>query len=355
MNTDIDSQIEELMEYGHFPVVVACIIKNNEIVWSEAYGYSRYYLKKEATIDAVFPIGSVTKSVNAVAVMQLNEKGLIDLDNDVSEYLGFDLKNPKHPDVNITCRMLLAHQSSLKDTILNYYFFNKLVIRPENWLKFYVKNSKRWYDYAPGEEVCYATLGNNILGVIIEKVSKQSFEDYVQEHIFDPLQMENTSFYFSRYDSDKLAGLYVWKKGIYFRMPHRQYKKIEFAGGGALSTIEDVSHFLIMHLNGGVYNGTRILSEESVEEMHRVQYPGSYDDGFLHGFGWYSKGSIGGHGGRFHGAGTEMKMRYTDKTGVIFFWNQYPFEKWYFKSVPSKITQTIAAIGNSLFEKADEL
>ena len=102
-DNNIDDRIEEAMEYGHFPAVVACIIKNNEIVWSEAYGYSRYYLRKEATINTAFPIASITKSVTAVAVMQLNETGLIDLDTDVSEYLGFDLKNPKHPGANITC------------------------------------------------------------------------------------------------------------------------------------------------------------------------------------------------------------------------------------------------------------
>lgn len=354
-DNNIDGQIEESMEYGHFPAVVACIIKNNEIVWSEAYGYSRYYLRKEATINTVFPIASVTKSVTAVAVMQLNETGLIDLDTDVSEYLGFDLKNPKHPEVNITCRMLLAHQSSLKDTILNYHIFNRLLFRPEIWLNFYVRNPKIWHDYAPGEDVCYATLGNIILGVIIEKASKQPYEDYVQEHILDPLQMKNSSFYYSFYSRDELAGFYVWQTGIYFKFPYIQAKKIEFPGGGLISTLEDLSHFLIMHLNNGVYDGVRILEESSVEEMHRVQYPGFYDDGFLHGFGWYSNGSIGGHGGRSVGAGAEMKMRDTDNVGVIFFWNQYPWVKWCFHSVPTEIDQAIASIQNSLFEKADEL
>ena len=143
--------------------------------------------------------------------------------------------------------------------------------------------------------------------------------------------------------------------GTYLRFPYIQAKKIEFPGGGLISTIEDLSHFLIMHLNNGVYDGVKILEESSVEEMHRVQYPESYDGGPMHGFGWYSNGTIGGHGGRAGGAGAEMKMRDTDNVGIIFFWNQYPWVKWYFNSVPEEIKQAIVSIRNSLFEKADEL
>lgn len=352
---DFDSKIEDLMEYGHFPSVVACIIKNNTIAWSEAYGYSKYYIKKEATVDTVFPIASITKSVTAVAIMQLNETGQIGLDDDVNDYLDFDLKNPNYPTIPITFRMLLAHQSSLIDTIKNFYFFSMCFLNPEFWLRFYVKNPKIWYDYTPGEDVCYATLGNIILGYILEKVTGQTYEDYCQEHIFDPLQMKNSSFYFSFFDKGELSGFHVWRNGFYIPVPHIQMKSVTFSGGGLISTLSDLSHFLLMHINGGVYDGVRILSEESVEEMHRAQYPGSYDGGFLHGFGWYSNNSIGGHGGRYHGAGAEMKMRDTDNAGVIFFWNQFSFFDWCDKNVLPEINKAIVGIEKVLFEKADEL
>jgi len=363
---DFDSRIENLMRHGHMPSLVTCIVKNNTLVWAKGYGYADRSIlhKRKATPDTVYPIASITKSITATAIMQLNETGLIGLDDNVSEYLTFDLKNPKYPDVNITFRMLLAHQSSLADTTVRFLMIFTILKIPHDRLNEYFLPGKSlysprvWNDYAPGEDVCYSTMGTEILGCLVEQITHQSFEDYCQEHIFEPLKMRNTSFYFSDFDKDKLACLYLWMAGVYLPMPYVESSYL--AGGGLKTTISDLSHFLIMHTDSGIYDGVRILKEKSVEEMHRAQYPDSYDEGYNHGFGWYLKNfsdgeTYGGHGGIYSGARAIMRMRYSDNVGVLYFWNQNSFLLTHFNHTRPEQKEARIGIEKALFEKADEL
>ena len=360
---DFDEKIENLMLQGHMPSLVACIVKNNTVVWSKGYGFYDYYKKKNATVDIVYPVASISKSITATAIMQLNETGLIGLDDNVSEYLPFDLKNPKYPGVNITFRMLLAHQSSLADTIVRFtIYFSFLQVTYDKLDDYLLPDGafyqpRVWNDYPPGENVTYSTVGFEILGYLVEQITQQSFVDYCQENIFEPLQMKNTSFFFSNFDKDKLACLYFWVGGIYFKLPRIQTRS--YAGGGLKTTISDLSHFLIMHTSSGVYGGVRILREESVEEMHRFQYPGCYDEGFLHGLGWYLKNfsdgeTYGGHGGNHQGARAVMRMRYSDRVGVAYFWNQNSFFLMHLKLIREEEEDARMEIEKALFEKADE-
>jgi CubicO group peptidase (beta-lactamase class C family) len=133
------------------------------------------------------------------------------------------------------------------------------------------------------------------------------------------------------------------------------------AGGGLKTTALDLSNYLIMHANGGVYNGVRILSEDSVEEIHKKQYPDSYDGICRHGFGWYSwikndtGEEFGGHMGGYRGAQALMHLRYSDNVGVIMLWNQN--SNFLNKIGISRVQEKEARkeIERKLFEKADEL
>jgi CubicO group peptidase (beta-lactamase class C family) len=359
-----DNRIEELMAHGHFPGLSVCIVKNNKMVWAKGYGYAdlRPLQKRKPTAETVYPIASVSKSFAATAIMQIveNESYDFNLDGDVSRYLPFDLKNPKYPDVNITSRMLLAHQSSMKNLGVFHSVYCNLLKNPINWLKYHFKKPNSWFDYAPGENVFYTTLDINLLGYIVQNVTKQSYADYCQEHIFKPLKMNKTSFSFSNYNKNECSRRYVWGVGFYFIAPNIEVSEIMYPGGGAISTVSDLSHYLIMHANGGVYDGIRILSEKSVEEMHRAQYPDSLDRGHHHGLGWYFKtypdGEIyGGHGGTHPGVFSIMKMRYSDKVGVICIRNQNFYLTSAFKCRRSEEKEAAKEIINALFDKADEL
>jgi CubicO group peptidase (beta-lactamase class C family) len=370
VDEDFNEKIEELMKKAHAPSLVACIVKNNTMVWSNAYGKYKYYRNKIASKDVIYAIGCITKSFTSTAIMQLNESGLIGLDDNVSEYLDFDLKNPKYPDINITFRMLLAHQSSLakpgKRLNLIFYWLRKPIEKIGEYFteggRYYRKNV--WNDYPPGQGACYSSPGYDLLGYIIENITGQTLEDYYQDNIFKPLEMMNTSFYFSSFNKNRICGLYSWIANIYIPWPIIDYSLP--APCGIKTTVLDLSHFLIMHTNGGVYNGTRVLNEKSVEEMHRIQYPDFYDDDVQYGFGWYYlppfKGEISknnynfkysGHGGVHLCSWAVMKLRFSDNVGIIILSNQGPSSP--FNIVYSDERDARREIQLALFKKADEL
>lgn len=112
-STVFDEKISLIMKIAGFPSLATCIIKDNQIVWSKGYGYYDISNQKPATVDTVYILASITKTIVGTAIMQLYEKELFDLDDDVNVFLPFDLRNPNFLEDPITFRMLLSHTSSL--------------------------------------------------------------------------------------------------------------------------------------------------------------------------------------------------------------------------------------------------
>jgi CubicO group peptidase (beta-lactamase class C family) len=325
--TDFDNKINFLMKIGHMPSLSTCIIKNDSVIWSKSYG--NYDLKKEkpATQDTIYMVGSISKMFAALAIMQLYEEGLFDLDDNISNYLPYHIYNPKYPDINITFRMLLSHQSSLADSSISLFLFFSLLGYPYDWLNEflcpggYIYNPRNWKNYPPGEEHEYSSLAFEILGYLVEKISNQSLEKYCKKNIFEPLDMKSSSFYLTNLDIDKIAIPYFWLIGKYFQLP--LYENRNSAAGGLKSTIRDLSHFLIVHLNDGVYNGTRILKKSTIDLMQTIQYPNGSD-----GFAWkYVKLSNGKvhliHSGTLPGYHSRTSIYPPDKIGIIYSYNQH--------------------------------
>jgi CubicO group peptidase (beta-lactamase class C family) len=272
--------------------------------------------------------------------MQLWEQGLFDLDDDVNNYLPFSLRNPNYPDDPITFRMLLAHHSSLSEGgiiygIIYYLYLSILSIPEGELLEQYLVpggllfNPNHWMDVRPGEQLIYSNIGYAVLGYLVELLSGQPFDKYCKEHIFEPLDMKNTSYYKDYFDIKDLARPYIWiLNRTYFPLPH--YKLKIDASGGIRSSVIDLSHFLIANMNGGVYKNNRILEEETIQLMRTRQFKGNNSGNrFTYGLGWrislrYSNNSFG-HSGAIPGALTYMYYYLNEDTGIIFFTNQYPF------------------------------
>ena len=333
-NDDFDDEIMFHMEQGHMPSVSACIIKNGSIVWSKGYGYADINKGIKATENTIYLIASITKTITATAIMQLWEQGLFNLDDDVNDYLPFSLRNPNYPDIPITFRMLLAHHSSLSDRMFSLYVYFSILNLPIEFLEqclvpggiFY--RSKYWLDTPPGEQLIYSSIGFEVLGYLVELLSGQPLDKYCKEHIFDPLEMQNTSFEKSYFDLNNLARPYIWfLNRTYIPLVH--YKIEKDASGGIRTSIMDLSHFLIANMNGGVYNNNQILAEETVQLMRTRQYPGNDSTNrYTYGLGWrisvrHMDNSYG-HPGAMPGALTSMYYFLENSTGIIFFSNQYP-------------------------------
>jgi len=372
--SDFDRQITFYMKLGHMPSLSACIIKNNSVKWTKAYGDADREALIGATPDTIYMVASISKSVAAVAVMQLLEKKLIkSLDEDVNDYLDFKLRNPRYPDVNITFRMLMAHQSSLISFDIPLFVSFSLLGYPRSWLKEFLVPGGRyyipgiWLNSSPGQGDYYSSLNFEIIGYLVERITHQTYEQYVQENIFQPLNMSSSGYFLSDLNSSNLAVPYVWMAGRYFRLPYYQVRNS--ACGGLKTTTLDLAHYLIVHMNGGVYNGVQILNSTSINEIHRAQYQLPYENNFSYGLGWYSGNHsdgkrYGGHDGTIAGGRSVMRMRYEDNVGVIMFYNQWQFFPNRETSSPLRLfahtigqieryaRQTIEAM---LFEKADTL
>jgi CubicO group peptidase (beta-lactamase class C family) len=159
-----------------------------------------------------------------------------------------------------------------------------------------------------------------LLEHLIEFLSKKKFIDYCRENIFIPLKMGNTSFHLKDFKRSQLAISYIDIGPIYFPLPFTE----GFYGIGGLKTsIEDFSHYVIAHMNGGVWNGIRILNESTVEMMHTPQYPNSSDGKAKFGLGWFIWGNSNhhGHAGCGYGMTSAMVINASNDCAVIFFMN----------------------------------
>jgi CubicO group peptidase (beta-lactamase class C family) len=361
-----DRYIKLLMKFAHKPSVSCCIIINDSVVWSKAYGFYDISNKKLATTDTLYLTASVSKTVTATALMQLYEQGLFDLDDDVNNYLPFKLRNPNYPEIPITFRMLLSHRSSLADDNLFWLCLSyipgdpNIPDYPYPWLKEYLipngtaYSPRIWSNSQPGDKLYYANIGYSLIGYLVQLLSGEPFDQYCKDHIFTPLEMYNTSFRLKDVNISNLAVPYEYKNRKYLPHPHYGMHVI-YPSACMRTSVEEYSHFIIAHMNGGIYKNTRILNETTVELMHTAHYPMGKNK-WNYGFGWiidktlFGKEKIG-HSGGWPGVHTLVSMRPYNDIAIIYFTNCFDSE------LKSTLLESISfkQIKNALLFKANIL
>ena len=325
-----------LMKIGHRPSVATGIIYNDTLVWSKGYGYYDLENQKQATTDTLYLQASVSKTVTATALMQLYEQGKFNLTDDISDYLPFTLRNPNHPDIPITIEMVLSHRSSLADDNLYWICLSYLPGDPDiddypmPWFEEYFTpngsaySSSTWSEAKPGEEYYYSNVGYSLIGHLVEILSGEDFNEYCKEHIFEPLEMYNSSFRLRDHNISNIAVPYEYKNREYFRHPHYGIHPI-YPAITLRTSVEEYSHFLIAFMNGGVWNCTQILNASTVELMHKAHF--SPEDKNNYGLGWvinkkrFGKIEIS-HSGGYVGALDLVTIKPDKDVAVIFFSNE---------------------------------
>ncbi len=328
----LDRYIEQQLAAAHMPGLSAMIVKNGRIVWSGTYGYSRVDLNKKVTSDTLFELASVSKTVIATAVMQLWEKGILNLDTDINTYLPFQVNNPNYPGAAITTRMLMTHTSSILDVdnvFLSEYVPGDSPIALGQFLQDYLTPGGKYYSAelnysksAPGTASSYSNFGASLAAYIVEAITGIPFDQYCKTHIFQPLGMTETSYRFADLEKSRIAMPYGYRSITGDYHPYGFLGCPLYPAGWVITSAPQLARHLLAFMQYGEYDRVRILEPATVEEMRRIQFPG-----IAPGFGlfWYYKRlrawELLGHNGGNYGVSTEMFFRPEDNVGVILLMN----------------------------------
>lgn len=264
--------------------IVTLVAHEGRIVHLSAVGKSSLETGREMTTDTLFGIASMTKPITATALMILVDQKKVSLDDEVAKYLpsfkNVKLKNGEAPKTPITLRHLLTHTSGMGGSQANEGTLAETV----------EKFAERPLDFQPGEKWQYSP-AISVIGRVVEVVSGEAYDVFLKKHIFDPLGMVDTTFVPTKQQQERLVQLYkpgADKKSL---VPSKSWitdlsgERTPNPSGGLFSTARDLARFYQMALNGGEYQGKRIVSQASITEMTKLQ-TGDIVTGFTPGCGW---------------------------------------------------------------------
>jgi CubicO group peptidase (beta-lactamase class C family) len=312
------------------PGITCAVVKDNQVIYHHNFGVKDLATKEPVDDATLWRIASISKSFTATSLLQLVEQGKVSLTDDVSDLLGFKVRNPKYPDVPITLEMLLSHTSSINDS--QGYWTTIDIINPD----INTSAGACYNDYAPGSGGYeYCNLNLNLAGTILERVSGERFDQYVVNHVLKPLGLYggycvdslDKARFAHLYDWDAEAGQYVdnydeayaprSEKVANYKMGHDAL--IFSPTGGMKISGLDLARYMTMHMNYGTTpDGVRIISEESSRNMQTPRSePEHYglnlwlDDHFVPGV------TLVGHTGGAYGLRSAMFFHPDEKYGFV--------------------------------------
>jgi CubicO group peptidase (beta-lactamase class C family) len=269
--SDVDTWLDGFMPYalqsGDIAGAVVVVVKDGNVLTQRGYGYSD--VKKQLPVDpanTMFRPGSISKLFTWTAVMQLVQAGKLDLDRNVNDYLDFRI--PPKFGKPITLRNLMTHTGGFEETIKYLILYDPQKLVPLQ------KVMDRWVPeriFAPGTVPAYSNYGASLAGYIVQRVSGEPFDQYIQHHIFTPLGMAHSSF--AQPLPPQLAAM--MSKGYQVASaPAGKFELVSVAPAGSLSTTgADMAHFMIAHLS----DGGPLLNPQTARTMHapaNVAIPG---------------------------------------------------------------------------------
>lgn len=278
-STAIDAYVEAEMNKAAIPGLALGVVQGNSVVYLRGFGGSGLD-GQEVTPQTPFIIASLSKSVTALAVMQLVEKGAVDLDAPLQSYIPwFGLADP-HAAATITVRHLLNHRSGIssgEDRLL-------LVTEPGMTLEQHVRRMRDLtLTHPPGTAFQYSSWNYLAAGLLVEALSGQPYQDYIRHNIFAPLDMHNSFTSQVEATDSGMATGHRWCFG--FAVPSSlPYPADLISAGYVISSAEDMAHFLIANINQGQYGDISVLSAEGMAEMHRPVAGSGQEGGY--GMGW---------------------------------------------------------------------
>ena len=328
----LEDEIQELVEDYIAVNLQVAVVKGDDIVYTQSFGYQDLAAETPLTDSNIFRIASISKSFISTAVMQLVDDGELSLDDDVSDLIGFEVRNPSFPDSVITLKMLLTHTSSIND---NEGYGSLDIINPDENIDW----EDSYNSYAPGMQYEYSNLNYNTIGAIIEQVTGERFDLYIKENILDPLglygghcpDLLNSNLFAQLYWDDPATGGHIRSLAAYKLLGNKlDTYRIGYDApmlsptGNMKINATDLAKYMIMHMNLGVYNGVRIISEDAAEAIQAEHVDISANSHYGFGLGTYDNFApipgvqVKGHAGSMYGMRSGMYFNREEDFGIVF-------------------------------------
>jgi CubicO group peptidase (beta-lactamase class C family) len=354
---ELETYMKNLVDFGSPQGMSLAVVKDGKIIYKKGFGWADKPRKIAATSESVYHWWSITKIATAIAILQLQEQGKLRLDDSVKKFLPFF--NVQYPSANskvITIHHLLNHSSGLSNpgfSIMSWIHHDGEPSVNQTALIEKVLPDFSKLEFEPGDHAEYTNIGYMVLGAIIEKVTGQTYEEYIREQILQPLAMDHTDFIYTKamepYEASGshpvfdlwtplvpfIAGSYIREiSGNHFWL-ERVYTD-QTPPTGLIGSATDAARFVVAYLNVGELDGKRILSQETITRMtHEGHIKGKANDprsNRLQGIGWQIFDDNGRlmikHEGGGLGFSTDMQLHPDKKLGFVLFTNDVTCQGW---------------------------
>lgn len=313
-----DGLVPDAITRGDVAGAVVVVVKDGQVLFERGYGYADVKARKPVDPETtLFRPGSVSKLFTWTSVMQQVQAGRIDLDADVNTYL--DFKIPPYQGKPITMRQLMSHSAGFSDAAKDLIVADpKALVSTESLLKKAIPARI----YPPGQVPAYSNYGASLAGYIVQRVSGEPFDAYVDKHIFQPLGMTRSTFTQPLPDKFKpdMAFGYKLASG-----PPGPYELVNLAPAGSLAaTGADMGKFMIAHLQDGTLGGQQILDAKTAQLMHTRQWAPVESLGGM-ALGFYQEPGNGhpviGHAGDTENFHSDLHLYLADHVGLFVSFN----------------------------------
>jgi CubicO group peptidase (beta-lactamase class C family) len=275
LETFLDELLGKQMEENNIAGAAVSVVKDGKLFFAKGYGYAD--LEKGIPVDpeqTIFRVGSVGKVFTWTAVMQLVEQGKLDLDKDINTYLDFRI--PDTYPQPITLKHLMTHTSGIEERWAGSLAADANDLMPaREWLIAHMAARVR----PPGDSVAYSNYNAMLAGYIVARVSGKPYDQYLQEHVFNPLGMAHSTAQLPTPQNLRahVSVGYTYKNGAFQRSPDYLPQPALVPSGMLQASVTDMARFMIAHLQNGRYSDanipeSRILKEATARQMHSIQH-----------------------------------------------------------------------------------
>ena len=297
----LDVELKQISDNSIIPGFSVALVNSDSVIFKNSYGFSDVSRHIPFTDNTTHTIASISKTFIGLSIMKLIEEGKLSLNQPINDILPFEIKNPHFPKIPITVKHLVTHSSSINDdfddgdkraswlvdpTPLKYkdypsdikesiFYYDGEQSSLSDFITAVCTPHGKWYNetnfsaFKPGETYEYSNAGATIAALIVEIISGSSFSSFTEEHIFQPLGMNDTGWFYKSLN-DSYSKLYVENDKKVYEFP--RYHEASYPDGQLKTTINDLSKYLVEMMKGYKGKGT-LLKQESYSFMLHSQLP----------------------------------------------------------------------------------